>query len=136
MMRESLVACTLGLCSIALAGCTSQPAAPSIAPGSAAATLATDSRAGGPGIAGGVYVTSQGLCYDTFVASEQLPMRGPFQRLYPDGSTEFGPGDPGYLGGRWWQDLNGNEMPDEGDRFFLCPLLPPGRAPVSPGNCG
>jgi hypothetical protein len=40
--------------------------------------------------------------------------------------TEFGPGDPGYVGGRWWVDANGNNQMDEGDTFFLCPLLGPG----------
>ena len=55
-----------------------------------------------------------------------LPMEGKFQ-LLENGVTEFGPGDPGYLGGRWWEDLNHNGIQDEGDHFFLCPLLPPGR---------
>ena len=54
-------------------------------------------------------------------------MQGPFQRL-ENHQTEFGPGDPGYLGGRWWEDLNGNNVQDAGDHFFLCPLLGPGRA--------
>jgi hypothetical protein len=75
---------------------------------------------------GDVFVTSQGLYYDTFVAKDPLPMQGKFQ-LLANGQTEFGPGDPGYLGGRWWEDLNGNSIQDEGDHFFLCPLLPPGR---------
>ena len=43
--------------------------------------------------------------------------------------TQYGPGDPGYVGGRWWVDANANGYQDEGDSFFLCPLLPPGRAP-------
>lgn len=130
-MRENLVACALGLCSMALASCTSQPAAPSRVPGSAATAAATDSRAGGPGNApGAVYVTSQDMCYDTFATAARLPMKGPFQ-LLEAGATEYGPGDPGYRGGRWWVDLNGNGMQDENDRFFLCPLLPPGR----PGSC-
>lgn len=73
-----------------------------------------------------VYVTSQGLYYDTFVAADSLPIKGRFQ-LIEDGQTEFGPGDPGYLGGRWWVDVNDNGIQDEGDRFFLCPLLGPGR---------
>jgi hypothetical protein len=76
-----------------------------------------------PGV---VYVTSQGLYYDTFAVVDPLPMKGSFQ-LLENGTTEFGPGDPGYLGGRWWEDLNGNGIMDEGDHFFLCPLLPPGR---------
>lgn len=76
-----------------------------------------------PGV---VYVTSQGLYYDTFVVKDPLPMEGRFQ-LIADGATEFGPGQPGYLGGRWWEDTNENGMQDAGDHFFLCPLLPPGR---------
>jgi len=80
----------------------------------------------GNGSLGEVYVTSQGLYYDTFVPVDALPDEGPFQKL-EDGVTEFGPGDPGYLGGRWWVDENGNGEQDEGDKFLLCPLLPPGR---------
>jgi hypothetical protein len=75
---------------------------------------------------GVIFVTSQGLYFDTFVARDPLPMQGPFQ-LLENGVTEFGPGDPEYLGGRWWEDLNGNGIQDEGDHFFLCPLFPPGR---------
>ena len=85
--------------------------------------LAKGGRAGSTGV---VYVTSQGLYYDTFVAVDPLPMEGPFQ-LLENGQTEFGPGDSGYLGGRWWEDLNGNGIQDAGDHFFLCPLLGPGR---------
>ena len=81
---------------------------------------------GGRGDAGVIFVTTQGLYYDTFVVVDPLPMHGKFQ-LLEDGTTEFGPGDRGYLGGRWWEDLNGNNVQDEGDHFFLCPLLPPGR---------
>src|SRR5262245_57987437 len=81
---------------------------------------------GGRGTPGTIFVTSQGLYFDTFVVRDPLPMKGRFQ-LLQDGVTEFGPGDPGYLGGRWWEDLNGNGIQDEGDHFFLCPLLPPGR---------
>jgi hypothetical protein len=77
-----------------------------------------------------VYVESQGLYYDSIVLGD-LPQQGPFQQLIPteDGLvTEFGPGDPGHLGGRWWIDVNHNGVQDEGDAFFLCPLLGPGRA--------
>ncbi len=78
-----------------------------------------------------VYVTSQDLYYDSIVLPD-LPANGPFQKLEMDGpiglQTEFGPGDPGYLGGRWWVDANGNGEMDDGDAFFLCPLLGPGRA--------
>jgi hypothetical protein len=80
----------------------------------------------GNGALGTIYVTSQGLYYDTFVSADVLPMQGPFQKLV-NGTTEFGPGDPGYLGGRWWVDVNGDNIMNEGDRFFLCMLLGPGR---------
>ncbi|MDP2623565.1 MAG: hypothetical protein Q8Q29_07210 [Actinomycetota bacterium] len=77
-----------------------------------------------------VYVTSQGQFYDSVVLGD-LPQEGPFQKLEMGINglqTEFGPGDPGYLGGRWWLDANGNGIQDEGDAFFLCPLLGPGDA--------
>jgi hypothetical protein len=75
----------------------------------------------GNGALGVVYVTSQNLYYDTFVSADSLPPKGPFQLLV-DGETEFGPGEPGYLGGRW-------QIPDGdgGYIYLLCPLLPPGR---------
>jgi hypothetical protein len=84
-----------------------------------------------------VYVTNQGLYYDSIVGPA-LPQEGPFQRLFPPGanpdwpggetlSTEFGPRDVGYVGGRWWVDVNGNDEMDEGDAFFSCPLLGRGR---------
>ncbi|HUF00115.1 MAG TPA: hypothetical protein VMN99_12735 [Anaerolineales bacterium] len=76
-----------------------------------------------PGV---VYVTSQGLYYDTFVTKDPLPFKGKFQKI-ENGTTAFGPGDPGYLGGRWWEDTNGNNMMDATDHYFLCPLLGPGR---------
>jgi hypothetical protein len=88
-----------------------------------ASVSAKGGRAGSEGV---VYVTGQGLYYDTFVAVDPLPMQGPFQ-LIENGQTEFGPGDPGYLGGRWWEDLNGNGVQDADDHYFLCPLLGPGR---------
>lgn len=80
----------------------------------------------GNGDLGVVYVSSQGLYYDTFVPVEVLPMHGRFQKL-ENGVTKFGPGDPGYLGGRWWVDVNGDNMMDAGDAYLLCPLLGPGR---------
>lgn len=79
----------------------------------------------GNGDLGVVYVTSQGLYYDTFVTNE-LPFQGRFQKI-ENGTTEFGPGDPGYLGGRWWEDTNGNNIMDAADHYFHCPLLGPGR---------
>lgn len=54
-------------------------------------------------------------------------MNGRFQPLV-NGATEFGPGQPGYLGGRWWEDTNSDGVQDSGDHYFLCPLLPPGRS--------
>jgi hypothetical protein len=87
---------------------------------------AVSAKGGRAGSLGEVYVSSQGLYYDTFVSASSLPMHGPFQKL-EDGVTEFGPGDPGYLGGRWWVDNNHNNIQDEGDSFLLCPLLGPGR---------
>jgi hypothetical protein len=85
---------------------------------------AASAKGGRAGSTGRVYVTSQGLYYDTFVPTEVLPSEGRFQKL-ENGRTEFGPGDPGYLGGRWWVDVNGNDMQDEGIAP-LCPLLGPG----------
>jgi hypothetical protein len=83
----------------------------------------------GDGALGTVYVSSQGLYFDTFVTADPLPMRGRFQKL-ENGVTEFGPGDQGYVGGRWWIDNPDGgivgEM-DEADTFLLCPLLGPGR---------
>ena len=76
-----------------------------------------------------IYVTSQGLYYDS-IALTDLPNKGNFQQLIPGMNgleTEFGPGQPGHLGGRWWLDVNGDSVMDEGDKYFLCPLLGPGR---------
>lgn len=93
-------------------------------------------RGGASGRGGGdvglVYVASQGLYFETFVAADPLPMHGRFQKIYggPMGpTTDYGPGDVGYLGGRWWSDTNDNDVMDEGDHFFLCPLLGPGIEP-------
>ena len=94
-----------------------------LALGTAVTAQAKGGRAGSMGT---VYVTSQGLYYDTFVTADPLPMEGRFQKI-ANGETEFGPGDSGYLGGRWWIDTNGNNIQDEGDSFLLCPLLGPGR---------
>jgi hypothetical protein len=99
-----------------------------------AATLAVLAGGGDPGGGRGngpvIYVTSQGLFYDSIVTAD-VPRRGPFQLLEEGGPsglmTEFGPGDAGYYGGRWWVDVNGNQEMDDEDRFFVCPLLPPGR---------
>jgi hypothetical protein len=116
-------------------GCSNQPTAPSAldaAQALASAGTAPPAQSSvaslarfGDRVPGVVYVTSQGLYYDTFVVKDPLPMTGKFQ-LLAGGETEFGPGQPGYLGGRWWED-DGDGVQDEGDHFFLCPLLPPGR---------
>ena len=77
-----------------------------------------------------VFVTSQGLYYDSIVVADPLPMKGRFQQLIPGQNglmTEYGPGEVGHLGGRWWVDVNPNGMMDKEDHFFLCPLLGPGR---------
>jgi len=89
-------------------------------------------RTTGRGTGPVVYVESQGLFYDSIVLAD-LPPNGRFQQLKPGVgpsglATEFGPGDVGYLGGRWWIDANDNGYQDEGDAFFLCPLLGPGRS--------
>jgi hypothetical protein len=81
-----------------------------------------------------VYVESQGLCYDSIVTAQNLPDRGRFQTLAPDLEercgedsliTEFGPGDQGYVGGRW--ELT---MPNGDVVHFVCPLLGPGEPPA------
>lgn len=130
---SSIVVPLLGLG--AAVGCSSQPTAPSRleAIGTAPSAATTQSNTASPSrfgnrIPGVVYVTSQGLYYDTFVVKDPLPMNGKFQLLTADGQTEFGPGQPGYVGGRWWVDVNGNSVQDSEDHFFLCPLLPPGRS--------
>ena len=93
--------------------------------------LAKD-RTTGRGTGPVVYVESQGLFYDSIVLAD-LPAHGRFQQLKPGVgpsglATEFGPGDVGYVGGRWWIDANGDGYMNEGDAFFLCPLLGPGRS--------
>jgi hypothetical protein len=112
-------------------GCGKQPTAPSTAeavtaPASSGGQTAVSPSRFGDRTPGVIFVTSQGLYYDTFVVKDPLPMEGRFQ-LLTNGQTEFGPGQPGYLGGRWWQDLNTNGVQDPEDHYFLCPLLPPGR---------
>jgi len=89
------------------------------------ALLAVVPASAARGTAGVIYVTSQGLYYDTYTVADPLPFEGPFQQLV-NGTTEFGPGDPGYLGGRWWVDTNGNNIMESTDHYFLCPLLGPG----------
>jgi hypothetical protein len=96
----------------------------------ALAAVTTHATANGRGSGPVVYVTSQDLFYDSIVLAD-LPQHGPFQLLEMGGPsglmTEFGPGDRGYVGGRWWLDVNGNGEMDDDDNYFLCPLLGPGR---------
>jgi hypothetical protein len=134
-MRQATAAFLLSVIAAAVSACA-QPATPSpvnelsalpdVTPRAVTPTSIQAAAGGRPASGGVVYVTSQGLYFDTFVARDPLPMHGKFQALV-NGTTEFGPGDPGYLGGRWWEDSNANGMQDEGDHFFLCPLLGPGR---------
>lgn len=114
-----------------------------------AATLGASAAAQAQGLVGGnppaqppargsgpvIYVTGQDLAYDSIVLSV-LPNEGPFQLLEPGGptglQTEFGPGDLGFVGGRWWLDDGDGVMEDpgvSGDVYFLCPLLGPGFVP-------
>lgn len=93
--------------------------------------LASNGRSGDssgrPGSSLTVTVDSTGLTYDSIVTA-QLPPHGPFQKLVVgEGglTTAYGPGDPGYVGGRWWLDMNGDGVMDQGETF-LCPLLGPG----------
>ncbi|MCH7586723.1 MAG: hypothetical protein IIC78_01605 [Chloroflexi bacterium] len=95
----------------------------------ALAAVPAFARGGGPLKRVTVYVRSTRLSYDSIVTTD-LPQQGKFQELFPTMNgleTDFGPGDPGYLGGRWWVDENKNGVQDEGDSFFLCPLLGPGQ---------
>lgn len=100
----------------------------------AAAVLATEpamaaQRSTGRGTGPVIYVTSQGLYFDSIVLTD-LPNKGPFQKLAPGVNgleTDYGPGTPGHLGGRWWLDVNDDGVMNDGDKFFLCPLLGPGR---------
>ena len=94
------------------------------------AVFAGDDRKTGRGTGPVVFVTSQGLYYDSIVVADPLPAKGRFQQLIPGENglmTEFGPGEVGHLGGRWWIDVSGDGILNEGDKFFLCPLLGPGR---------
>jgi hypothetical protein len=108
-------------------------AATALAPALLAGTAFANDKGRGnnPGL-GEVYVESQGLYYDTFKTTD-LNGVGRFQPLNPtDGphggaSTPYGPGDQGYVGGRWWVDTDMDGEMDEGDTYFSCPLLGPGR---------
>jgi len=123
MIRRTLLLLTPA---VLLLGCNDEPATPLAPEVDASAQFSKTAKGGRAGALGVVYVTGQGLYYDTFVSAETLPPHGRFQKI-ENGTTEFGPGDPGYLGGRWWVDANGDNVQNEGDVFLLCPLLPPGR---------
>ena len=74
-----------------------------------------------------IFVTGQGLYYDSIVVVDPLPARGRFQLLSmgPNGlETQLGPGDRGYVGGRWKEDFDGDGV----FHYFECPLLGPGRS--------
>lgn len=124
-MQQRPIAFLLGCALVVAAGCSGQ--AMSTAPSPVSSTSDLQAKGGRAGSIGAVYVISQGLYYDTFVAQDPLPYRGRFQKI-EDGKTMWGPGDPGYLGGRWWADTNHNGQQDPSDHYFLCPLLGPGRA--------
>jgi hypothetical protein len=86
------------------------------------------SEAAGNGRGSGpiVYVQSQGLFFDSILTADSLPPQGDFQLLEmgPNGlETAYGPGDPGYRGGRWKADFDGDGV----FVYFSCPLLGPGR---------
>ena len=92
-------------------------------------------RTTGRGTGPTVHVTNQDLVYDSIVTADPLRWNGQdnWQLLTLGGAngadltTQFGPRDVGYLGGRWYMDNDGIEGPSAGDHFFLCPLLGPGR---------
>jgi len=97
----------------------------------------TEALAGrGNGPTGVIYVASQNLYYDTIGLTDLPPGKGPFQLLVVqlDGQgnivsavTEYGPGDPGYRGGRWEAWIYDSQGQLVTTRYFECPLLPPGR---------
>jgi len=103
-----------------------------MAPTFVAGTAMAKGRGNNPDL-GAVYVESQGLYYDTFKTTDLVPV-GRFQPLDPTGgpsggpSTPYGPGDQGFVGGRWWIDTDMDGEMDEGDTYFSCPLLGPGRS--------
>ena len=123
---------------VGLAACSGNPAAPDAAPAEVLAAPAAEPdgvlTASGRGDGPVIYVTSQGLFYDSIVTADPLPFRGKFQKLEMGGpsglQTEWGPGDKDYRGGRWWVDsTTGGQIGvmDPGDHYFSCPLLGPGR---------
>lgn len=96
-------------------------------------SLALAGRGNGP--TGVIYVVNQDLFFDT-IGLTDLPVYGPFQPLcvFLDefgeiafAMTDFGPGDPGYVGGRWEAFIYDVDMNLVAVRYFECPLLGPGR---------
>ena len=98
-----------------------------------AITSVVHARGGGPRPRPVIYVTSQELYYDSIVTADPLPPKGRFQILEtgaPGGGlqTEYGPGQQGYVGGRWkMYDPDHPNAEDDGYHYFSCPLLGPGR---------
>ncbi len=87
---------------------------PALIAAMAAPALASPDNRGdnGPHPRTTVYVRSQGLYFDSIVLGD-LPQHGPFQKLEMGDKgleTDFGPGDVGYVGGRWWLDANGGQV--------------------------
>ena len=116
-------AAALLLCCV-IAACSDSPVSPDATRSASWSTVpATEASRNHPPV---IFVINQGLFFTTCAVEQPLPMRGDFQQLI-NARTLFGPGQPGFLNGRWWEDLNGNGVRDEDDRFFLCPLLLPGR---------
>ena len=84
------------------------------------------------GTVGMIQVTSDGTIWYTIVPKNPIVYNGhnggSFQILDPTtepyATTPYGPGDPGYRGGRWWIDVNDNQQmdPEGTDHYFLCPL--------------
>jgi hypothetical protein len=119
-LRKGLAAVLLACLATA---CSASPAAPGVTRSASWGLNPSDERSHKPVV---IFVISQGLFFDACVVREPLPMHGEFQLLV-DNRTNLGPGMPGFLGGRWWEDLNRNGIQDQTDHFFFCPLVLPGR---------
>ncbi len=75
-----------------------------------------------PTVRFGEVTIADGTVLRTVILTQtSLPVKGPFQVLEMDEggnlSTEFGPGDVGYVGGRWVLQT------EQGPVYFMCPLL-------------
>ena len=123
IQRVSRISAAVLLCCGAFA-CSESPVSPDIAQSASWSTVPAPGTGGShPAV---IFVVTQGLFFTTCKVKQVLPMHGEFQLLVND-RTNFGPGQPAYLEGRWWEDLNGNGIQDQADHFFLCPLVLPGR---------